>query len=190
MATVDFGRRIVPAEATRGSWGPLDSSTITGYPTGDSEGAARGKYAQLTYIMGSEPGSLSLALSGGNVILPVSSVNINEPLSVENQVGVDFVVTQKIPDTTVYETISVPATGIATITFAPAVALIEFYNNNDEIPVYVGFNNVALDALSSQSLPLVPESFYSIERDTTNVYIGNVNTADSVDVRVIGHYKA
>jgi len=92
-ATPEFDKRYGPAEATRGSWVPLDSSTISNYPTGDSTSISRGRYAQLTYIMGSEPGALNISLSGGTVILPVSTVNINEPLSVINDAGTRLLVT-------------------------------------------------------------------------------------------------
>lgn len=187
---VDFDQRFSPAEATRGSWVPIDSSTLTGYPTGDAEGISRGRYAQLQYLVGSEPGALSLALSGGNVILPVSSVNIDEPLSIENTVGQDLVVTQNFPDTTVYSSIAVPATGVATVNFASNITLLEVFNNDDTLPVFIGFNNVTLPTLSAMALPVVAETYYSVERDTSVVYIGNVDPSTSIDVRVIGHRKA
>ena len=58
MATVDFGERFSPAEATRGQFVPIDSSTLIGYPSGDAEGISRGRYAELVYIIGSEPAHL------------------------------------------------------------------------------------------------------------------------------------
>ena len=186
MSNVDFNKLYSPAECTRGSWVPIDSSTISG----GLPSASRGRYAQLNYIIGSEPGALSLALSGGNVILPVSSVNINEPLSIENTVGQDFVVTQNLPDTTTYSSISVPICSISTVNFSPNVTLLEVYNNNSTLPVYVGFNNVILSTLSAQALPVVAEAFYSVSRDTSVVYIGNVNTTSTINVIVVGHRKA
>jgi len=89
MADIIIDKKIAPAEATRGQWAKVDMSTMSlNYPA-----SGRGKYAQLNYIIGSEPGSLNLALSGGTVILPVSTVNINEPVSVENVAGDTLAVT-------------------------------------------------------------------------------------------------
>jgi len=185
MAQVDFTRTYSPAECTRGSWAPIDSSTLVGLPS-----ASRGRYTQLNYIIGSEPGALSLALSGGNVILPVSSVNIDEPLQIENDPLQDFVVTENYKDTTVYSSIVVPATSVATVNFAPSITLLEIFNTNDTLPVYVGFNNVGLSTLSAQALPLLAESYYSIEREISTVYVGNTDASNNIDVRVIGHYTA
>ena len=180
MADVQFNKRFSPAEATRGQFVPIDTSTLTGYPTGDSQGLARGRYAQLNYIVGSEAGALNIALSGGTVILPVSTVNITTPVDTIEQ----------LPDRTEYVSVAVPATAVGTFTFAQEVNLVEVYNNDSALNIYVGFNNVALGTLSAQAMPLQPDSFYSVERDTTNVYIGNVDPANSVDVRVVGHYRA
>lgn len=187
---VDFDRRFSPAEATRGQYVPIVSSTLTNYTTGDAQGIARGRYAQLNYIVGSEPGALNIALSGGTVILPVSAVNISEPLQVENTPGQDFVVTQNYVDTTTYSSVNVPSTGVATINFAPAITLLEIFNNDTVLPVFVGFNNVGLSTLSAQALPVVAETFYSIDRTVSTVYIGNADSSSSIDVRVIGHRKA
>jgi len=177
MADVNFNQEFSPAEATRGSWAPIDGSTISG----GIPSASRGKYSQLNYIVGSEPGALSLALSGGTVILPVSTVNITEPVDT----------TETLPDTTEYfTTTAIAATSVATYTFSQQVRLVEVYNNDSSLTAYVGFNNVPITTLSAQAIPLAPESFYSVERVTTNVYVGNVDTGNTMDVRVVGHYTA
>jgi hypothetical protein len=194
MANVEFDKRFAPAEATRGSWAPIDASTIAG----GIPSASRGKYAQLTYLVGSEPGSLNLALSGGTVILPVSAVNISEPLQVENTPGQVFNVTTQdvicsvevLPDTTVYSPTTIAPLAISAITFSPNVKLIEIFNTDTSIPVYVGFNNVSLQTLSAEALPVVAEAFYSASRDTATVYVGNVDASNPIDVRIIGHYKS
>lgn len=186
MSDVNFHERFSPAEATRGSWVPIDTDTLSDYPLTGS----RGRYTQLNYIVGSEPGALSLALSGGNVILPVSTVSITEPLAIENYPGQDLVVTQNLPDTTEYTSATIAATSVSPITFAQNVQTVEVFNSDTVLPVYVGFNNVALATLSAQALPVIAETFYSVDRDTTTLYIGNVDASSSIDVRVIGHYKA
>ena len=190
--TPKWDKSFSPSEATRGSWTPLDTSSSTEYPS-----SGRGKYAQLNYIVGSEPGALNLALSGGNVILPVSSVNINEPLEIMNSPGLDFVVTSQQtlstyeirPDTTSYQTTSIAPTSVSTILFTPKVVTVEVFNNDQNIPAYVNFNSSALATVSSQGLPILPESFYSVDRETTRMYIGNANASTSIDVRIIGHYR-
>jgi len=198
MAIVDFTKRFSPSEATRGQFVPIDSSSLVSYTTGDSTGLARGRYAELTYIIGSEPGALNISLSGGTVILPVSTVNINEPLRVENEPGDRLDVTIQEPlstirvfvDTTVYNPLMMAPTSVSAVNFANNVTLLEVFNNDNTLPIYVGFNSVAIETLSAQGLPIVAESFYSIDRDTSTVYIGNADPLLSVDVRVVGHYKA
>lgn len=197
MAQVKFDKRFAVAEATRGQFVPIDNSTLIGYPSGDSVGLARGRYAQLNYIIGSEPGALNISLSGGTVILPVSTVNINEPLRVENEPGDRLDVTIQEPlstvrvfvNTTVYESIVSAPTSVSTINFSGPIVLLEVFNNDTVLPIYVGFNNVSLATLSANGLPIVAESFYSIDRETSTFYIGNVDPLLSIDVRVVGHYK-
>jgi hypothetical protein len=109
MADVDFNERYAPAEATRGSWAPIDESTLSEYPSGDGVGKARGRYAQLTYLVGSEPGALQLSLSGSNVILPVSSVNIDEPVRIENEPGdtIDVTLTNQITTVSIVDPVTI-----------------------------------------------------------------------------------
>lgn len=198
MATVNFRQRFSPSEATRGMYAPINTSTLNQYTTGDSVGVSRGRYATLNYIIGSEPGALNIALSGGTVILPVSTVNINEPLSVENVAGGRLDVTTQtsistisIPvDTTYYGSLTIPPTSLSAVNFTPNVTLVEVFNTNISVLAYVGFNSVSLNTLSAQGLPILGETYYSIERDTSTVYVGNASTSTPIDVRVIGHRKA
>jgi hypothetical protein len=168
MADVKFDERFSPAEATRGSWVPLDSSTIAGgLPSG-----SRGRYAQLSYLVGSEPGALNLSLSGGDVILPVSSVSV----------------TEIVPDSTIYANVTMAPLSISAISFFPTITLLEVFNTDSTSLVYLGYNDVPIESLSAQGLPILAETFYSNKREADTVYICNVD-ASPIDVRVIGHYK-
>lgn len=183
MANVKFRERFAPAEATRGQYVPIDTSTLSDYPVSGS----RGRYAVLNYIIGSEPGALNVALSGGNVILPVSSVTIDEPVRVENDPGQDFVVTTNLPDTTYIESLTVGANTSAVITFGSAISLLEVYNNDTSNKVYLNFGGTTFADLTGKGLPIEEESFYSVDLKVTTVTIGNPNGTPT-DVRVFGHY--
>ena len=193
MADVDFFQKFSPAESTRGSWAPIMGSTLSG----GLPSASRGRYAQLSYIVGSEPGALSLALSGGNIILPVSSVNISEPVRIENEPGDRLNVTIQNPicsvavlaNTTVYNSVTIGPESVSIINFSTNIILLEIFNNDTSLPIYLGFNNEPIETLSGNALPVTPETYYSIERDIAVVYIGNADVTESIDVRVVGHYK-
>jgi hypothetical protein len=205
---VNFTERFSPAEATRGQFAPIDTSTLEDYAVSGS----RGRYANLTYLIGSEPGALNLSLSGSTVILPVSTVNINEPLSIENHPGQDLevsargsfpvitdsgtvlavsgTITTTIPDTTVYKSTSVAPTSVENILFDPVVDQVEVYNNDSLQKIYLSFESGTINTLSATALPLQSESYYTIDRTTSNVYIVNVDPSNAIDVRIIGHRKA
>lgn len=256
MADVQFDKRFAPAEATRGSWVPIDGSTISG----GIPSASRGKYAQLNYIVGSEPGSLSLALSGGNVILPVSAVYINQPLEVINDGGTTLDISTIVPisayianetinvnicagdielssisvtnldqissvavnnlnelssvvitnldqltsiainnvvssfevrpNTTIKQSVTIPPLSVSAINFSPSVVIVEVFNTDLNIPIYIDFVDSGLAAVSAEGLPLLAESFYSVDRETSQMWIGNADASNSIDVRVIGHYRS
>jgi len=214
MATVKWDQSFSPAEASRGSWIPIDSSTLTELPS-----TSRGRYAQITYNIGSDPGSPGavsgnpsfvsivddtgaaatitedIAAPGGLVnalnVRIAESVTTLSALSID-ATGISGLAIQasvKYPDTTIYESVSIAPTSISTIDFGRPMLDVEFYNTDPSLSVYVGFNSVSLATLSAEALPLTPESYYSIAREGRRAYIGNVDASNSVDVRVIGHYR-
>jgi hypothetical protein len=122
------------------------------------EYSGRGRYAVLTYQLNASP----INLSG------------------------DVEVTTNIPNTSLYETITVSAESVETKNFSTPVTLVEIYNSSDTNTIYAGFN-VSMN-VSAEGLPLSPETFYSIERETSNVYVANPSDT-AIDVRIIGHYK-
>ena len=184
MADAQFNREFSPAEATRGSWVPLDSSTITDLPS-----SSRGRYAQLSYIMGSEPGSLSVALSGGTVILPVSTVNITEPVQVENYPGDALDVTVTVPDTVYVESLTLSASETQSITFGSTILTIEIYNNSGANTIYYLPYLTTGATVSADGLPITNRTYYSMDRDIDSITLFNGGSTNT-DVRVLGHYRA
>jgi hypothetical protein len=211
MATVDFGERFSPAEATRGQFVPIDSSTLVGYPTGDSEGVSRGRYAELTYLVGSEPGALNIALSGGNVVLPVSSVNISEPVRIENEPGDridvtiqepisaivtnEVTVTEAIPSTTFVYASTVNTGSTHQVTFPFETTLIEVANTGLSAANTITTASVLLSSSagfggpSTYGVPvrgrLNTPGYYSITYAATGLFF-EVDT-DQTRVRVLVH---
>ena len=185
MANVKFHERFSPAEATRGQYVPIDTSTLSDYPISGS----RGRYTQLNYIVGSEPGALSLALSGGNVILPVSAVNIEEPLQIENTPGQLFTVSQNLPDSVYVESVTLTANQIKQITFTTPIQIIELYNNSGSNDIYYLPYLTTSAVLSADGLPIKHNSYYSMDRSISTISIYNDSVTNS-DVKILGHYKA
>lgn len=193
-ATVKFNQRFSPAEATRGQFVPIDTTTLINYPPTGS----RGRYANLSYIVGSEAGALNIALSGGTVILPVSTVNINEPLRVENEPGTRLLVTVQEPLSTISllpnitnrysQTISSSAS--ADISFVPTVDFVEINNLTVNRDVYITFETgVTFTDVITGGIKIEAESYYSIDRKTSDLIIAN-NSSGNVDVRVHGHSRS
>ena len=238
MSQVDFHKPFSPAEATRGKFVPVKTDTLQDYPPTGS----RGRYAQLAYIIGSEPGAMNLALSGSTVILPVSTVTIDEPVTIEQPIDVKKIIdpvtlTQPIsvhsieepvtlvqpisvhsieePVTLVqpvevknetngvldvnqqplnasdYQSLTISATSKRTATFTSAIDLLEVFNNStDGIEIYLSFSDKTLTWIATNGMVIPAQTFYSIERNVTEIYIGNNNDSNPVDVRVVGHYRA
>lgn len=188
MADIQLDKRYSPAEATRGSWAPIDSTTLSGLTA-----TSRGKYAQLNYIVGSEAGALNLALSGGSVILPVSTVSINEPLSVINNTGTRLAVNvcaeNLSTNTTQICSQTIAANSNVTIAFSPTVTFLEIYNKDASNELYIAYDSTLSDAtVSARGIPIEAEGYYAIDRSTSNLKIVNT-AATTTDVRVFGHAR-
>jgi len=177
----NFSQTYAPAEAERGKFVPIDSSTITGYAS-----AGRGKYAVLTYIAGSDAGAINLNLSG--VTMTVSALNIDEPVTIDT---VQYPVTTfaMVPNTTYIAGSSLTNWSSGVFAFATKVTLIEIFNNDDTNTIYfLPYLTTDFYTLTSSGLPIIAQSYYSIERETQTVTIG-VGTSAS-DIRVFGHCRA
>jgi hypothetical protein len=211
MADVIWDQAYPIAEAERSKFVPIDTSTLTNYPS-----SGRGKHAVITYNMGSDPGAPGASSSNPSFVSLVDTDG--EPVTISENVGgtgvnainvriaesvttlsafqidatgvsgLDIQASIKYPDTTVYQSVTVPANTLSTITFPRQMLVVETFNNSQDNTLYIGFNSTTLAVLSSTGLPIQPESFYSIDRMTTNIYLGNASSSP-IDARVIGHYR-
>ena len=181
MADVKFDQTYSPAEATRGSWAPIDGSTISLSPS------SRGRYAQLNYIVGAEEGALSLSLSGSTVVLPVSTINIDEPLRIENEPGDTIAVTKEVPNSVYNESLTLSANHTKVINFASSIMTIEIYNNSNNSIYYLPYSTTTA-TVSTDGLPITSKTYYSIDRTIDDITLLNDNAANT-NVRILGHYK-
>jgi hypothetical protein len=214
MAEVKWDQAYPIAEAERSKFIPIDTSTITDYPS-----AGRGKHAVLTYNIGSDPGApgadplnpsyIQLVDDDGEAVTitenitdpyggSVNALNVRIAESVTTlsafQIdatgisGLDIQASIKYPNATYYKPVTINPASIATITFDRQVLVVEAFNRSQTNEVYLAFDNMDLGTLSAAGMPIDTESFYSIDRMTTNVYIGNASD-ETIDVRVVGHYR-
>ena len=142
------------AEAERGKFAVIDSSTITDYPSG-----GRGRYAVLTYSVGSEAGSS---------YSPDSSTGTSTS-AVQIEGGANATI----------------STAVSSFSFSPVSKLIEIYNNSSN-KIYFNINTTTTQsALTSEGLVLVAGAFYSIEKFVETINM----TADGAgsDVRIHAH---
>ena len=142
-----------PSEATRGSWTPLDMSTITEYPS-----SGRGKFAMLTYQVGSETTSPSAA---------------------------SFIDTA-IANTT-YIASTIYYGGSATVLIPPTnLKYLEIYNNSSN-NCYLLPLSTTYSVCSAQGMIISQYAFYSISRTIPAITIA-LEVGKSADLRIIGHY--
>lgn len=149
---VIFSEGYAPAEAERGKFTVIDPTTITNLPS-----SSRGRYAVLTYNIGSD--TSAIVLSGG------------------------------LPNTTTEELLTFSANDSASLTFNPAINLLEISNRSDG-SVYLTYAippTTDFETLTSCGLEIAKGSFYSIDRTTTTITMGSVAGGNVV---VFGHYKA
>jgi len=211
MSNVIWDKGYAIAEAERSKFVEVDRSTLTDYPS-----SGRGKWAVLTYNVGQsggtieEPSYVRLVDGDSNLLGDITEVNDTMHGGTVNALnvrlaesvttlsafqidatgisGLDIQAAIKYPDTTVYESVTIAPESIATVAFPRTMLVVEAFNTSIDEPVYIGFNNTDLPTLSATGLPLLAEGFYSIDRKTNNVYIGNASD-EPIDVRVIGHYR-
>ena len=158
MANIVLNQRFAPAEAVRGDHAPINMTSMTGYVTGDSEGVSRGRYAVLTYQVGSETTSASSA----------------------NFVDVAVANTTYIASTTYYG-------GSATVLTPPAnLKYLEIYNNSTK-SCYVLPQSTTYNTVSTQGMIIGQYTFYSLSRTIPAITIA-LDPGNSADLRILGHY--
>lgn len=196
-----------PAQATRSSWIPLDMSTVTAYPT-----AGSGKMAQLNYIVGmdsSTPGASSTSPSYVQIVdaegdaVTVSNngylnVRIAESVTILSAFEIDTTgisglqirAEVEYPDTSIYVSNgAILANNVSSYNFGQNIQSIEIFNLESNNTVYMSYNTNNLNTISAVGMPILGESYYSMDREGQYVYIANPNGTPS-DVRVVGHYRA
>lgn len=159
------------AEAERGKFVPIDPADLStlGYPA-----TGRGRYAELVYVAGGQV-SLNGVISAD--LIEIENVNVSSTVSS----------IQMLPNTTTYQSITLSTNTSSIITFSPKVTLLEVFNDDSSNKAYLSLETTTFANLTSQGLPILPTSYYSIERDTTQAIIGSVAGAT---VRVIGHRRS
>ena len=153
MSTVKFNETYAPAEAERGKFAPIDATTLTSLPS-----SSRGRYAVLTYSVGSES-----ATASGATYIDTGVAN-----------------TTYIGSTTFYG-------GSATVLTPPApLKYLEIYNNSGN-SCYMLPQSTNVNTVTSQGMIVTQYAFYSLSRTIPAITI-SLDATKSADLRVIGHY--
>lgn len=190
---VKWDEAYAPAEATRGSWVPLDMSTVSAYPVS----AGRGRYAQLVYDVG---GAGSLA--GGTV-----SAIIIEPVTINGVISADIIEVENIwfttplsshitqidlANTTINNSRVINVGASSVVVFAHNIEFMEIYNKNTKVNNVIQLSYNVGDTYNNVvawGLPIEPESYYSVQRSISAVVLVN-NSANPVSAIILGHYRA
>lgn len=158
-----WGDSFAPAQAERGKFVPVDTSTITslGYPA-----TGAGKFALLTYALN----PTTISLSGASLSLSLTSVAIS------------------VGNTTQLSSVTLVSAVPQVINFTPMVNTVEILNNNSTKTVYLLWGSTTISVLTSQGMVLGGGAYYAIDRATTQLTLGSIE--DNINVRVFGHYGA
>lgn len=158
MSDVLMNQAYTPAEAERGKFAVVDSSTLSAMGLTGSYG----RYAVLTYNIGSSTGSPGASASN--------------PLFVV-QTGTDAVCVS---------TLSVSNT-LSTITFTPPAIFVEVYNNDSSNKMYISYESLSsVISLTARGIPISAQGYYSIEKSVSQIKVGSDLSVS--DIRVFGHY--
>ncbi len=130
MSVVQFDKSFAPSEATRGQWVPLDMTTLSPSYSG------RGKYAVLTYNIGSE----------------LLSAVITEPISLKGVISADLIEVDNIwftnPISAIIVNTTVPISAIIQSIAVPISAIIQ----SVAVPVSTISVNLNLTQVKSQTI--------------------------------------
>lgn len=190
-----------PAEAERGKFTVVDMSTIAGYEAlSGSQGFRGQRYAVLVKLV--EPIALSsgsITLSAGSITANVCSIGVNNWNDLINETYSGTALSANVSiDNWPVDILTLPnetyiasdmygptATHFAFSTAAP-LRMLEIFNTSGNT-AYLLLSTATFDSLTAKGIPLLQSSFYSIEREITEITLG----ADGIDsdLRVIGHYR-
>lgn len=129
---VNFASTYPPAQAERGKFVVIDSSTITGLPS-----ASQGRYALLTYNVGSDSTS-----PGASATYPMY-VSLNYP-------------------NTLYMASGTYYNQAYTFTPSVPLQKLEFYNNTNNSTVYFMASSVSHNTVSSYGIPIGAYTYYNL----------------------------
>lgn len=77
---------------------------------------------------------------------------------------------------------------LSAVTFPETISFFELFNNDTTDKVYVTFdtNVTTIATLTAQGLPILGQSYYSIEKSADTVIVGAIS---ATDIRVFGHNR-
>jgi hypothetical protein len=184
---VDFGQGYAPQQSENGKFVVIDSSTIVGLPS-----ASQGRYAVLTYNIGLD--SAAPGASGTNPLY----VNVTNPVSINGTISADLIEIENVNISTTVSSIELLpiyvlasalsfSNNLSTVSFNPTIQMFEIFNYDSSNTIFMSFSNITqLATLTAQGLPILPNAYYSIDKNVSQVVVG---TNKSADVRVFGHYR-
>ena len=164
MSTISpmFSSGYATAEAERGKFVALDMSTVSDYPS-----SGNGRFALLTYNVNTVPVTFTGIISTDSLF--VEDVKIKQCNTSINVSNAFF------------------TSGVSAISCSPTWRELEIFNNSNDTAYLMFYSPVSgFATLSSIGLIIPSNSFYQIQRDVDNVYIGT--DGFSSDLRIIGHY--
>ena len=188
--SIVISKPYTPAEAERGKFAVIDTSTLSAMGLTGSYG----RYAVLTHDMAGANNFGVLGTSGNPVFTNIQMVLSTVEIDVDGvTMHVESVSSILSPVTTVplllshtiNSSINIMTCSLSTVIFSPAISLLEIYNNSNT-KVYFDFNPATTFAvLTAKGFILDVESYYARERSVSGIVIGSNNDAD---VRIFGHY--
>ena len=152
---VDFSKTFCPGEATRGQFVPIDLSTISpAYPS-----AGRGRYAVLTYQVG------STTTSSSGTPVPTNNTLINQSQTIDAGAlsAINFGATVNYIE--VYNNDQRPGLPLTYVSLA---------------------NPTTFATLTATGMIMNKSAYYSASFETNTIWIGS-SGAGSVDLRIMGH---
>ena len=139
-----WNKSFCPGEATRGQYSPIDLSTLTPTYSG------RGRYAVLTYQIGSES---------------------NTPSSANYSIEI-------FPNTTYNMSSSIAAGALYTVTFPALVNYLEVYVNSGNAYLALNDGLTTFTQITANGMPLKNGTYYNNHYETTTLKIASTITTD------------
>jgi hypothetical protein len=185
MSDIIMGQGYTPAEAERGKFAVVNPTTLSAMGLTGSYG----RYAVLTYNVA--PAAI-INLSGTTVNVDVCAIDVSnwDALIAETYTGQPLsadVSVQNWPVLTEGVVVSSISLNLSTIlSFNPAITLIELYNNSQNKIYFTYDTATSFEDLTGKGMILAEDSYYSIEKNISNIVLGS---ASASDIRIFGHRR-